>query len=81
MWWIVGFWAFIVALAVVGCFFECDCLHCRGVVVSTLPTCSGCGHQFAEGEPAWARDVKVIDPDGVRTITRYTCDTCDEAKA
>lgn len=47
----------------------------------TLPTCDTCTRQLHEGEDAWADDVKVIEPRGVRLVTRYICDDCAEVTA
>lgn len=47
----------------------------------TLPTCDTCDRQLHKGEDAWASDVKVIEPGGVRLLTRYTCDACAEVTA
>ena len=42
--------------------------------------CHACGRRFADGETGWAEDVKVIEPSGVRLVTRYTCDDCEASR-
>ncbi len=41
-------------------------------------TCQHCHRVLAEGETAWASDWRVIGPGGVRSETRYTCETCED---
>ena len=41
-----------------------------------MPACQDCGRTLLVGESAWASDWKVVEPDGVRLETRYTCDSC-----
>ncbi len=41
-----------------------------------MTTCRHCARTLHSGELAWADDVKVIEPGGVRVVVRYTCDDC-----
>lgn len=60
-----------------------DCPDCDAEQIAdleryaNLPTCRTCGRTLRDGESAWARDVKVVEPEGVRVETRYTCDDCE----
>ena len=60
-----------------------DCPRCDDEQVADLeryarlPVCPGCGRTLRGGESAWATDVKVIEPTGVRMETRYSCDSCE----
>lgn len=64
-----------------------DCPKCDAEQIADLehdadtPACSGCGRTLVEGESAWASDWHVIEPDGVRVETRYTCDDCSAVTA
>lgn len=42
-----------------------------------MKTCHTCGRVLHLGEAAWAGDWTVIDADGPRLETRYTCDDCE----
>lgn len=42
-----------------------------------IPACHLCQKTLRVGEQAWASDWIVIEADGPRSETRYTCDDCD----
>jgi hypothetical protein len=42
--------------------------------------CATCHRPFAQGEQAWSSDWKVLDDDGWRNETRWTCDDCEAAE-
>jgi hypothetical protein len=55
-----------------------DCPRCDDELIALAPppVCQTCKRDLLDGEEAWADDWTVIGPEGVRTETRYTCNTC-----
>jgi hypothetical protein len=45
--------------------------------IRNVKHCHTCKRPFAQGELAWASDWNVLDDNGWRWETRYTCDDCE----